>query len=125
MAGKKSLLNETILNRSEDGARRPHGLLSLELLAELSRHILPFVGHGGHGRRESSHCRLIGEGSRKRVRRKTVRGSVRIRIPHGDAIAVCCGRTREEGAQLTPTEDAEHGSAFDDGLIHGRRREAA
>jgi hypothetical protein len=52
-----------------------------------------------------------------------MRRSVTVRVPHSDAIAVFCGRTREESAQLAATEDAKHGSRFDHCRSHDRRRE--
>ena len=121
MPGKKSFLDEAILDGPEDTAGRPHGPLPLELLAELSRDILPLVGHCGHCRREARDCLVIGERRRKRKGRKTMRRSVTVRVPHSDAIAVFCGRTREESTQLAATEDAEHGSRFDHCRYHDRR----
>ena len=118
VAIKKSLLDEAVLYTAQDAARRAHRSLPLEFLAKLSRHIFPLVRHGGHQSREVGDCLPIGERCRKRVGGESMRRSVGIRVPHGNAIAESCGRTRKQRPQLAAAEDAEHGSRFNDGWTH-------
>ena len=43
---KKGLLFDAILNHTKDVARWPNRHLALQLLAQFSRYIFPFIGHG-------------------------------------------------------------------------------